>query len=245
MKPRVIHALTAAVLLLAGCAGDHNRGRRAAGDEGPHLAVPFFPDRRDQWGPAALAGVLSFWGRPATPDSLRKEIHFPKQRGSVALDLKYAARAHGLTAEMSKGTLESLKRELDAGRPPIVYVNTAFRWAPIRSYMVVTGYNDYLHGVYAHFGPNPDFFLSYRQFDADWEKTGRWILLVSQTPASKPVAITLPPAAEAVEAPPPAPVVKRARARPRPRPECVIVMPAGDSEARCPAAVTEAAPETP
>jgi ABC-type bacteriocin/lantibiotic exporter with double-glycine peptidase domain len=185
MKPRPVHALVAALALLAGCAGDHNRGARPGGDEGPHLAVPFFPDRRDQWGPASLASVLTFYGHPSTPEELRREIHFPKQPGSVALDVKYAVRARGLNAEMSTGTLDVVKRELDGGRPVIVLFNTGFRWAPIRSYMVVTGYNEWLHGVYAHFGPNKDYFLHYRQFEKDWENAGRWILLVS-APGSAP-----------------------------------------------------------
>lgn len=225
--------LAAALFLLSGCAGHHRREARPGGDEGPRLTVPFFADRRDQWGPAALAGVLGYWRRPASPADLRREIHFPKQRGSTALDLRNAARARGLTAEMSTGTLDSLKSELDAGRPVIVLVNTGFRLAPVRNFMVVTGYNEWLGGVYAHFGPNKDAFLKYSQFESDWQKGGRWVLLVSEPKAAPAEPVRVEPA--------PAPA-RTAEKRPRPRVECVPVLPAGDAALRCAAPVTAGQP---
>jgi hypothetical protein len=191
MKPRLT-ALLCGLALLAGCTsprleGDHDRTMRPPGDEGPHLAVPYFPDRRDQWGPASLAGVLSFWGKPTTPDDVRKEVHFPKQPGSVALDLKYAARKRGLEAEMRNGgSLKGLMGELDAGRPMMVLLDIGVRWAPVRAYVTVTGYNTWLHGVYAHWGPKKDFFLSYKQFDGEWKRAGRWFLHVAPQPEPKP-----------------------------------------------------------
>lgn len=193
------------LLLFSGCAGDHNKGMRPGGEEGARLSVPFFADRRDQWGPAALASVLTFWGKPAEPDALRREIYFPKQRKSVALDLKNAARARGLAAEMATGgDLKALKAELDAGRPVIVFIDTGFKPVPVRSFMVVSGYDDWLGGVYAHFGPNKDQFLKYARFDSDWARTDRWWLRIakrdpeavkqaSEASAAPPV---LPPPAE-------------------------------------------------
>lgn len=177
-------ACLSALTLLPGCTsrrleGDHLRTMRPSGDEGPHLAVPYFSDRRDQWGPAGLAGILTFWGRPATPDELRREVRFPKQPGSVQLDLKDAARRRGLHAEMRRGgSLAWLKAQLDAGRPVLVLLDIGARWAPVRSFTVVTGYNSWLHGVYAHWGPKKDLFIAYRRFDEDWERAGRWFLAV-------------------------------------------------------------------
>jgi hypothetical protein len=170
----------AVLALLAACAAPHNTGARAGGKEGPRLSVPFFADRRDQWGPAALAGVLTFWGKPTEPEQLRREIYFPKQRGSTALDLRNAALARGLAAEMSGGSLAVLRQELEAGRPVIVLVNDGVRLWPDEHFMVVTGYNDWLGGVYAHWGPHKDYFIRYRKFEKTWEKTGHWILFVSR-----------------------------------------------------------------
>lgn len=178
---------SAALLLLSGCAAPHDTGPRKGGKEGPQLTVPFFADRRDQWGPAALASVLSFWGRPTEPEELRREIHFPKQRGSTALDLRNAAAARGFSAEMSDGSLAMLRQELDAGRPVLVFVNDGVRIWPDEHFMVVTGYNDWLGGVYAHWGPHKYRFLRYKKFDKTWEKTGRWLLVVS-APPEKPDA---------------------------------------------------------
>jgi hypothetical protein len=202
------------VALLSGCTskrleGDHKRSMRPPGDEGPHLAVPYFADRRDQWGPASLAGILSFWGKRVTPDDVRKQVHFPKQPGSVQLDMKYAARSYGLEAEMRNGgSLPWLKAQLDAGRPVLVLLDIGAKWAPVRSFTVVTGYNQWLHGVYAHFGPKKDFFISYKQFDEDWKRAGRWFLSVGpkEEERREPPAITqvsaAPQAPPAVVCPP-------------------------------------------
>jgi hypothetical protein len=202
------------VVLLAGCtskdlAGDHKKTMRPPGDEGPHLAVPYFSDRRDQWGPAALAGVLSFWGHPATPGELRKEVHFPKQPGSVQLDLKYAARSRGLEVEMRHGgSLPRLKQELDHGRPVIVLLDIGAKWAPVRTFVVVTGYDRWLHGVYAHWGPKKDFFIGYRQFDEDWRRAGRWFLSIGPKEAEGEKPAEPPPLAGPARAAPAAPETK-------------------------------------
>jgi ABC-type bacteriocin/lantibiotic exporter with double-glycine peptidase domain len=187
----------AALALLAACAAPHDTGPRMAGKEGPQLLVPFYADRRDQWGPAALASVLGFWGKPTEPEELRREIHFPKQRGSTALDLRNAAAKRGLEAEMSGGSLAILRQELDAGRPVLVFVNNGVGIWPDEHFMVVTGYNDWLGGVYAHWGPHPYAFLRYKKFEKTWEKTGRWMLFISQPAAKAEVA----PAAACVPIP--------------------------------------------
>jgi len=182
--------------LLAACAAPHDTGPRKGGKEGPQLLVPFFADRRDQWGPAALSSVLSFWGRPTEPEELRREVHFPKQRGSTGLDLRDAALARGFSADMSDGSLAMLRQELDAGRPVIVFVNDGVRIWPDEHFMVVTGYNDLLGGVYAHWGPHKYRFLRYKKFDKTWAKAGRWMLYVS-----KPAPAEIKPAAACVPLP--------------------------------------------
>jgi hypothetical protein len=221
------------VAVLSGCTsprleGDHKRTMRPPGDEGPHLAVPYFADRRDQWGPASLAGILSFWGKRVTPDDVRKEVHFPKQPGSVQLDLKYAARKHGLEAQMRNGgSLPWLKQQLDAGRPVLVLLDIGAKWAPVRSFTVVTGYNHWLHGVYAHFGPKKDFFISYKQFDEDWKRAGRWFLLVGPKEEEKnepPAVAAAPLPPEPVVCPPAEEKSKPAKRR-KPAVKCVQYAP--------------------
>ncbi len=176
MEPAARRTLACAVLsLLLGCAHSPAAGPPSSGI--PRLQVPFFPDGTDQCGPSALASVLGYWGKPAEPAELRREIYVPKLRGALPLDLLLAARAHGLKAEMSEGGLDALKGELDAGRPVIAFVNLGFRFLPIGHFLVVTGYDG--RGVYAHSGKRKNEFLGYSEFDRMWEKTGRWTLFSS------------------------------------------------------------------
>jgi len=147
------------------------------------LGVPFFPDKTDQCGPSALASVLAYWGKPAEPKDLKREIYVEKIGGSLPMDLLIAARAHGLAAEMSSGSLDGLKGNLDAGRPVIAFVNLGWRFLPIGHFLVVTGYDEARRGVYAHSGVKKDAFFPYRKFMKQWDRTGRWALVVAASPS--------------------------------------------------------------
>ncbi|UPT75348.1 MAG: C39 family peptidase [Elusimicrobiota bacterium] len=166
-----------AAVLLAGCAHERAPGwpseRKAA-----RLQVPFFPDDTDQCGPSALASVMSYWGDATEPDGLRKEIYTAKLGGSLPMDLMLAARAHGLSASMSEGGAYELRREIDAGRPAIAFLNLGFKLVPIGHFVVVTGYD--ARGVYAHSGERRDVHRTWREFESQWAKTGRWMLRVSR-----------------------------------------------------------------
>ena len=77
---------------------------------------------------------------------------------------------------MYSGSLANIKSELDAGHPPIVFLNLGFAIYVQGHYVVLTGYDD--KGVYVHSGLNRDLFLSYERLTQDWQKTGNWTLLV-------------------------------------------------------------------
>jgi ABC-type bacteriocin/lantibiotic exporter with double-glycine peptidase domain len=169
----------AALLLLSGCASSSGRpGNPASGDARARLEVPFFPDKTDQCGPSALASVLGFWGKPAAPAELRKEIYQAPLKGSLTVDLLLAAQSRGLSARMPEGGLDLLKREIDAGHPLIAFVNVGLRSYPIGHYVVITGYDDRRGVVLAHSGTKRDQAISYRKFDRQWALTRRWALLV-------------------------------------------------------------------
>jgi hypothetical protein len=209
MNARSILAVSS-LLVFGACGGLRPRVQPG---EGKHLTVPYVSDRREEWGPAALADVLGFWGRDAELNKLRREIRFTGRAEDVALDLKNAALARGLKAEMVTGDLTMVKQELDAGRPVLALVNIGFDWLPVRAYMVVVGYSDFRRCVYAHWGPNKDFFVSYRQFESDWEKAGGWLVRLSGTrPAAVPPESPTPaPAPRAAPVNPQSPVAASAR----------------------------------
>src|SRR5690242_10844890 len=76
------------------------------------LRVPFFPDTTDQCGPATLAELLSFWGKPIDPAQLRQEMYVAKLHGTLPMDLLTTAQSHGLKSEMARGTLAGVQAEL-------------------------------------------------------------------------------------------------------------------------------------
>jgi len=183
-KPRAVRArmlLVLAVCLLAGCAA--SRGApgavSAAGERQVRLSVPFFSDNTDQCGPSALASVLGYWGKPASPVSLRQEIYQARLKGSLTVDLLLAAESRGLSAEMFNGSLARVREELDAGRPLIAFVNGGYSFYPVGHYLVITGYDDRRQCIFAHSGTKRDQGISYRKFAKQWEKTGRWALSIS------------------------------------------------------------------
>jgi ABC-type bacteriocin/lantibiotic exporter with double-glycine peptidase domain len=141
------------------------------------LTVPFFPDKSDQCGPATLASVLSFWGKPTTPTRLRQELYLAKLHGTLPMDLLLTAQAHGLKADMVAGNLDTLRAEVGAGRPVIAMLNRGFEIAPINHYVVVTGFDETRQGLFVHSGGTKNQFIPYAAFLRQWKKTDYWTLL--------------------------------------------------------------------
>lgn len=140
------------------------------------VVVPFFPDGSDQCGPATLASVLTYWGIPSEPAVLKAEMYRSQLGGTLPIDLLLAAQARGLQTEVSSGTLEKLKAELDAHHPVVALLNLGWVVFPQGHYVLITGYDEQQQGVYMHSGLARDLFVPYKQFFSNWGKTGRWML---------------------------------------------------------------------
>lgn len=164
---------------VTGCAGSPGVSTDALHPKVHHLVgVPFFPDSTDQCGPATLASVLTFWGAPTDPRSLREEIYLNHLRGTLPLDLLLAAEARGFKAEAYLGSTDNLREELAAGHPVIAFLDLGFLMFPQGHYVVVTGYDAQRQGFYVHSGLERDAFLSDSRFVKSWDKTSRWTLRV-------------------------------------------------------------------
>lgn len=172
--------LLASAWLLGACAGLdavkspplQTRERRVK------LDVPFYPDKTDQCGPSALASVLHYWGIRGEPDELRRDIYQARLGGSLPVDLLLAAESRGMSAEILDGSLPRLRRELDDGHPLIAFLDVGAPFMPVGHFLVITGYDDRLGGVYAHSGGDRDRFVTYAHLFRHWDKTQRWTLLV-------------------------------------------------------------------
>jgi hypothetical protein len=168
-----------AAVSLAGCALAPRSPSAPAPDELGvlRLDVPLFPDRSDRSGPAALAGVLGFWGNEVTVAALKKEIRRASLKDSPLLDLVLTAQDYGMSARLLDGGLPQLKKELDAGHPVVAFVDRG-ALVPVERYLVVTGYDARRNGVYVNSDAGKNAFMAEELFERQWERTERWALLI-------------------------------------------------------------------
>ena len=75
-----------------------------------------------------------------------------------------AAEAQGLQAEVSGGTVERLKAELDAHHPVVALLNLGWVVFPPGHYVVIAGYDERQQRVYMYSGMARDLFVPYRKF---------------------------------------------------------------------------------
>ncbi len=192
MRPSPVRSLTAAaalMLLLGGCAG---LSPSPPPPRDPTLparvrieGVPFFPQRQDQCGPAALAMALAWSGQKVDPETLRPWVYTESLRGSLQPALTAAARRSGRVAFEISGP-EALLREIAAGHPVIVLQNLGLAWIPQWHYAVVTGYDLERDDYLLHSGTEADRRVDGEFFRRSWRRAGEWGLLV--LPPERPPA---------------------------------------------------------
>jgi ABC-type bacteriocin/lantibiotic exporter with double-glycine peptidase domain len=112
--------------------------------QGNWYMVASFPlvrqEKSNDCGAAALASVLKFWGRPATPSSIEAAIG-RKEARLRAGDMAEYARKQGLRAYVFFGTMNDVVYELKRGRPVIVGLGKEYaEKKAISHYEVVVGY---------------------------------------------------------------------------------------------------------
>ncbi len=180
-RVRSLSASAALLLLLAGCAG---LSRPPAPPRDPSLparvrieGVPFFPQREDQCGPAALAMALAWSGVEVDPEALRPWVYTESLRGSLQPALTAAARRSGRVAFEIFGA-EALLRELAAGHPVIVLQNLGLAWIPRWHYAVVTGYDLERDDYFLHSGTEADRREDGEFFRRSWSRADNWGLVV-------------------------------------------------------------------
>ncbi len=176
-------------VLFSGCAGFHSTAMLQKADGIPSRleleAVPFFPQKDYQCGPAALATVLRWSGLSVTPENLTDEVFTPEKKGSLQTALIGAARRHGRIAYVLSGP-EDLFVEVAAGNPVIVLQNLGLSWYPVWHYAVVIGYDLTERTVVLRSGHIARKVLSFWVFENTWARSNHWgivILRPDQFPA--------------------------------------------------------------
>lgn len=139
--------------------------------------VPFFPQEKYQCGPAALAGVLNFWGEKISPEHIAQEIYSPTAKGTLNLDLLFYAQKRGFQTQQYKGSLEDLKRNISAGVPLILQVDFGFLVYEQTHFLVVVGYNS--QGIVVNSGVEKGKFIPTSSFLRIWAKANYWTLRIT------------------------------------------------------------------
>ncbi len=140
-------------------------------------AVPFYPQKAYQCGPASLAMVLVWSGIQIDPDALTPQVYTPSRKGSLQPAMIAAARRQGRIAYPISGANELLQ-EISAGHPVIVLQNLGLSWIPIWHYAVVIGYDLNDGMVILHSGITHQKKTSLRAFESTWARSGYWGLVI-------------------------------------------------------------------
>jgi ABC-type bacteriocin/lantibiotic exporter with double-glycine peptidase domain len=181
-----VHGLFLLIALLAvacsGCAGKSFSDLRPGIESRGHYieGVPFFRQDEYDCGPAALAVVLSFWGRSVDLEEIRGRVLTPKLRGTLPMDLERYAREAGFTAESSAGaaSLEMIKTPVRNSIPVICLLDLGFGPYKQPHYVTVIGFDDGNTIFITHDGVKQDRLMSYETFERAWSRAGRWMLVV-------------------------------------------------------------------
>jgi len=178
---------TLSLLLTSACSAPQTR--EMLSDKGAHqqrtvlLDVPFFPQTQYHCGPAALAGLLNYYGREITPEQLIPQTYLPGKRGSLQPELKAALRRQQLIAyplqSNHQEAIRQLLRALDEGYPVLVMQNLSINWFPQWHYAVVTGYDLDHAELILNSGPYEDYRMDLSRFERTWRRGGFWALLAS------------------------------------------------------------------
>jgi tetratricopeptide (TPR) repeat protein len=141
--------------------------------------VPFHAQEAYQCGPAALAMALGWSGVEVSPDALAQEVFVPGRRGSFAVGLVAAARAHG-RVPFELRDLAEIVAELAAGHPVLVLQDLGLR-LPLLSrphFAVAVGYELSAHRLFLHSGTIPRRPITFANFERTWQRAGGFAVAV-------------------------------------------------------------------
>jgi ABC-type bacteriocin/lantibiotic exporter with double-glycine peptidase domain len=128
----------------------------------------FVQQSNDDCGPAALISLFAQRGKELPLERVTEAVRIQALGGSLLPDLENFARRQGFVTSSGRGDLDSLRRQIDAGRPVLIPVQ-AGTWPLSRPhYLVVFGYDDQRFLVHA--GMKEEVFIDNGELLARWGK---------------------------------------------------------------------------
>ena len=180
------------VIFLQGCAGtpqtDRLLSQKPAELMVPHelTQVPFFAQQAYQCGPAALATLLQHQSLSVQPDDLIDRIYLPQRKGSLQVEIVSATREYGLIPYLITPELDTLLKEVKAGRPVLVLQNLGVSWYPKWHYAVVIGYDLPAEKLILRSGVIKRYVMDLHTFEYTWRRSQSWAML-ALNPGELPV----------------------------------------------------------
>lgn len=169
---------------VTGCAGNNFAALRPGLETRGHYieGVPFFRQSESTCGPAALAGILAFRGRPESLERITAKVYLPELRGTLPMDMENFAREAGFKTTSAYGTLDELKAYIRKGTPVICMLDLGFSLYHQPHYISVIGFDDVYAVIIGHDGLTPNSLIGYEKFDREWSRAGRWMLVIEPAP---------------------------------------------------------------
>ncbi len=170
----------AAVLFAGGCAPFQQAPEHVLSAEDTVRAdVPFVAQAgTHDCGPAALASLLKYHGRDVSLEEVTENVYIPAARRTILPDMENYARHLGLETSSGRGSIELLKKNLDAGKPAIILVEAGSGIVDTPHYIVIWGYTP--QGFLAHAGEKPNVFMDFKELDRRWKKMNRLYLVIEE-----------------------------------------------------------------
>jgi ABC-type bacteriocin/lantibiotic exporter with double-glycine peptidase domain len=166
--------------LVMGCTGTNFAELRPGLEtRGSYIeGVPFYQQSEPICGPAALAGILDFRGRPESLERITEKIYHPGLGCALPADMEEYARTAGLKAASHKGSLGELKAYVRKGMPVICMIDRGYGLNHDPQYITVIGYDDVHEVVIVHDGLAPNSLIGYKKFNKGWVRAGYWMLVI-------------------------------------------------------------------
>lgn len=180
-RPFLFVVLAILTLNLTGACGGKNFADIGPGikKHGHYIeGVPFYMQSESTCGPAALAGILSFWGARVNMEHVIASVYIPELKGALPMDMERYAREAGFKTESYSGSLDQLKANIRKGKPVICLLDLGFSLYRRPHYVSVIGFDDENSVIIAHDGLKPDRLIGYKAFHKAWDRAGRWMLVI-------------------------------------------------------------------
>ncbi len=147
------------------------------------LPVPFVPQEKDTCGAAALAMVMSYWGREVKHREIAGALVESELRGIRGSRLADFARERGMTAIAFAGDMVILRDHLGKGRPLVVAVDAG---RGRLHDLVVVGLDEERSEAIVHDpARGPGRRIGVGELEKKWTKSGYWTLLVTVSDSSQ------------------------------------------------------------